>query len=97
MQSQSLTCESPIEKGCYNCKGRVLKLKEIFFQCGEKGTAEFLFGLQQLREKNVTNRCNCFLICVACLEKGKKVMKGRKKSVIQARKKREAKASSSGN
>ena len=94
VQKQSLTCESPIEKGYYNCEGRALKLKDICFHCGEKGAEDFLFGLQQLREKNMTGGYNSFPICVACIEKGKTPMKGGKKNELQARKERMAIAAS---
>ena len=97
VQKQSLTCESPIEKGYYNCEERALKLKDICIHCGEKGAADFLFSLPQLQQKNMTDGYNCFPICVACLEKGKKVVKGNKKNAIQARKERDARAASSGN
>lgn len=97
VQKQSLTCESPIEKGYYNCEGRALLLKDICFHCGAMGYEDFLYSLPQLREKNMTGGYNCFSICVACLEKGKKVMKGNKKNKMQTRNEREAVATSSGN
>ena len=97
VQKQSLTCESPIEKGYYNCEERALKLKDICIHCGEKGAADFLFSLPQLQQKNMTDGYNCFPICVTRLEKGKKVVKGNKKNAIQARKERDARAASSGN
>ena len=90
VQKQSLTCESPIEKGYYNCDGRALKLKDLCYHCGEKGNVDFLYGLQQLRERNMTGGYNCYPICVVCIGKKKKVVKGNKKNAIQARKEREA-------
>ena len=85
VQKQSLTCESPIEKGYYNCEGRALRLKDLCYHCGEKGSADFLWSLQQLREKNMTDGYNCYPICVVCNEKGKKVAKYGKKDMKQAR------------
>ena len=96
VQKQSLTCESPIEKGYYNKEGRMLKLKDICYHCGEMGAEDFLYSLPQLREKNMTGGYDCFPICVACLEKGKKVAKSNKKNEIQARKERVAIAASGG-
>ena len=69
------------------------------YSCGgEKGAADFLYSLQQLREKNMTGGFKCFPICVVCLDKKKKVVRGGgKKNEIQARKEREALAAASGN
>ena len=69
------------------------------YSCGgEKGAADFLYSLQQLREKNMTGGFKCFPICVVCLDKKKKVVRGGgKKNEIKACKEREALAAASGN
>ena len=78
VKKQSLSCESPIEKGFYNCKDRGLKLKDICYHCGAGGSNKFIMGMEQLKERCMTGEFYCFPVCTACLDKGKKVItKGR--------------------
>ena len=67
----------------------------VCMHCGELGNdnKDFLYCILQLREKNMTSGYNCFPICVNCIAKGKKVVKGSKKSAVQARNERVAIAS----
>ena len=90
MQKQSLTCKSPIEKGYYNCDRRALKLKDLCYYCGEKGNVDFLCSLQQLCERNMTGRYNCYPICIECIGKKKKIIKGNKKNAIHVCKEHKA-------
>ena len=71
----------------------------IFIHCGNQGNdnEEFLYCMHQLREKNMTDGCNCFLICVDFIASGKKVVKGSKKSIVQARNEHVAISSGDGN
>ena len=88
-QRKNLTCKSPIEKCYYNNKDRRLKLKEICYHCGESGSTCFVYGVEQLREKNMTNEHNCYY--TDCIESGKGVMKQGKQDKMQARKEKQAK------
>ena len=99
VQKQGLTCESQIEKGYYANVDRSLKVKMICIHCGELGNDnnEFLLQMPQLQEKSMTGGYNCFPICVDCIAKGKKVVKGSKKSAVQARNERIAIASAKRN
>jgi hypothetical protein len=86
VQKQSLTCESPIEKGYYNKQGRALSLKDVCIHCGEQGGDDFLLKTPQLQSRSMTGGYKCFPICVYCLENGKKVVKmGGKKDASQER------------
>ena len=92
LQRKSLTCELPIEKGYYNNKDRRLKLKQICYHCGESGSTCFVFGLEQLREKHMTDGYNCYPICADCSESGKNAVKQGKQDKMRARREREARA-----
>ena len=58
LQKKNLICELPIEKGQYNNKDRRLKLKQICYHCGESDNRFFVFGVEKLREKNMTDGYN---------------------------------------
>ena len=71
IQKQSLTCESKIEIGYYNPKAseeRLLKTDNICVHCGCTGCTDFLFGLEQLQEKNMTDGWPMLPICDACMK-----------------------------
>ena len=91
LQRKNLTCEPPIEKGYYNNKDRRLKLKKMCYHCGESGSTCFVFRVEQLREKNMTDEYNCYPICANCIESGKIVAKQGKPDKMQARKEKQAK------
>ena len=62
-------------------------MKSIFFYCGEKGSADHLWGLKELREKNMTDCYPCFPLCEVCHNKGKEPGKtSGKRDEIQRRK-----------
>ena len=85
VQKLNLTCESPMEKAYFDNCGRTLKVKPACYHCGEMGDSSFVLGLDQLRERCLTDGYNCFPICVDCLKIGKKVVKGKGKNAMQAR------------
>ena len=91
VQKQSLTCASSIEKGYYQNKGRILKLKPICFYYGDKGSADHLWGSKELREKNMTDSYPCFSLREVCHNKGKEAGKtGGKRDEMQRRKESQA-------
>ena len=73
VQKQSLTCNSPIEKGYYNHKDRTIKLKDICIHCGEFSPVDrnFLLTTEALRKQSKTDGYQCYQICVDCLKGGK--------------------------
>ena len=96
IQKQSLTCESKIEVGYYNPKApkeRLLKTDNICVHCGCTGSTDFLFGLEQLQEKNMTDGWPMLPICDACMKAGKKlVKKNGKHDLAQQRRECDAKS-----
>lgn len=92
VQKASLTCAMPIEKGYYNHHERGLKTKDVCYWCGALGSKDFLFGLTELQEKNMTDGYKCFPICQDCIACGKKPGTYGKPNAIQARKEKIAKA-----
>ena len=69
-----------------------LKLKSLslFYHHGETSSTDIMFGLEDLREKNLTNGRNCYPICVDCNERGEDVTKQGKQYKMQTRKEKEA-------
>ena len=95
IQKQSLTCESKIEVGYYNPKApkeRLLKTDNICVHCSCTGSTDFLFGLEQLQEKNMIDGWPMLPICDACMKAEKKlVKKNGKQDKVQQRRERVAK------
>ena len=88
VQKLNLTCESKIELAYYHNDGRTLKLKPLCIYCGESESGpagSFILRQQELRERNLTGGHKCYPICVACLDGGKKVVKGKAKDQLVAR------------
>ena len=85
-QRQNLTCSLPMEKGYYNCADRALKLPDVCYHCGAGGSEQFVLRTKELRERGLSGGYNCFLICVNCLRRGKKVATKGRKNEMQARK-----------
>ena len=77
-----MTCKSPTEKGYHNNKDMRLKLTPLCYHCGESGSTSFVFGLAQLREKNMADGYNCYPICADCNESRKGVAKQGKQDKI---------------
>ena len=96
IQNQNLTCESKIEVGYYNPKAseeRMLKTDNVCVHCGCTGSTDFLFGLEQLQEKNMADGWPMLPICDACMKAGKKlVKKNGKQDKVQQRGERDAKS-----
>ncbi|KAL7538124.1 hypothetical protein ACHAXR_008303 [Thalassiosira sp. AJA248-18] len=81
-----------MEKAYFENRGRTLKVKPACYHCGEMGSSSFILGLDQLRGRGLTDGYTCFPICVDCLKIGKKVVKGKVKDTMQARKESVAKS-----
>ena len=90
-QKQSLTCESPMEKGYFNCKDRRLQLHDVCYHCGTGGSSEYILGARELKAKNLTGGYDdCFPICVPCLGKKKKVVTKGRNNALEARRQKTA-------
>ena len=90
MQNENITCESPIEDGCYNKACRTLKLADICVHCGALRAPDFLFGLKELREKCLTGGYLCLPIYKHCLGSRQKIIQKGRKNATQERKEKES-------
>ena len=71
LQRKALTCKS---------------LKSLCYRCGESGSTSYVFGLEELREKCLTDGYMCYPICTDCMTDGKGVVKHGKQDNMQAQK-----------
>ena len=65
-------------------------MKPLFCRLGEFGGTIIMFGLEDLREKNLTDGRNCYPICADCNERGEDVTKQGKQYKMQTQKEKEA-------
>ena len=89
---QQLNCELQVEKSYYNCPGRKLELPDVCIHCGSTGTADYLFGQDELEAQNKTGGKKCYPIYQDCLVSGKKVVAYPKQKANQAKKRKEGAA-----
>ena len=81
-------------KGHYNNNNRKLKLKSLCYDCGESGSNNSVFGLEELQEKRLSDsdEHKCYPICADRTTGGKDVVKHGKQDKMQARKEKEDRA-----
>ena len=71
LQTKALTCQSPPKKGYeYNNNDRKLKLKSLCYHCSESDSTSFVFGLEELQEKSLSDGHKCYSICADCMTDG---------------------------
>ena len=63
-----------------------LKLKDLCIRCGEIAGKSFLLCSHELHDHCLTDGYCCYPICIPCLDSGSKVVRGRKKDEVQAKK-----------
>ena len=76
-------------KRYYNNDDGKLKLKLLCYHYAVSVSTSYVFGLEDLREKNLTDRYKCYPICTDCMVDGKDVVKHGKQEKMQARKEKE--------
>ena len=60
--------------------------KSLCCHCGESGSTSYMFGLDELREKSLTDGHTCYPICTDCMADRKGMAKHRNQDNVQARK-----------
>ena len=64
-------------------------MKSLCYHLGESDSTGYVFGLKELREKNLTDGYKRYPICTDCMTDGKDVVKHGNQDKMQARKEKE--------
>ena len=62
--------------------------RDICVHCGEMESKDFLLSLPELQERCLTEGCNYYPICMACMQGGKKVARVKNATQNQIQKKK---------
>ena len=67
-------------------------MKSLCCHCGESGSTSFVFRLEKLQEKSLSDGHTCYPICADYMIDGENVVKHGKQDNMQARKEKEDRA-----